>query len=143
MHKKHNGYFTIEASFILPVVLFLYILIIFSALFLYCRCAISQDDFLLGVRAGRFTFGKEHYGEIIYGSKRENEWSAENYVRERLAYKRDFYPFYFTTDGGCILSDNNASVQTSQRGTKMRIVKNIEILNPIKIIREERKNYNA
>ena len=55
MHKKWKGYFTVEASFILPLVLFLYLLIILAALFLYCRCMISQDNFLLGMRGERFS----------------------------------------------------------------------------------------
>lgn len=42
MDKKYRGYLTVEAAFIMPVILFLYLLIILTALFLYCRCAISQ-----------------------------------------------------------------------------------------------------
>lgn len=143
MRKKYNGYFTIEASFILPVVLFLYLLIILSALFLYCRCAISQDNFLLGMRAGRFTWGEDYYGEVLYGSKQEDSWSAENYVQERLAYKRIFYPIYPAQEGECIISRESVVVQTGQRGSENLIVKNVQRLNPVEIIREGRKDYNA
>lgn len=143
MHKKCKGYFTIEASFILPIVLFLYLLIISAALFLYCRCAISQDDFLLGMRAGRFTWGEDYYGEVLYGSKQEGSWSAENYVKERLAYKRTFYPVYPSQEGECMISRENIVVQTGQRGSENLIVKNVQRLNPVEIIREGRKDYNA
>lgn len=143
MRKKWNGYFTIEAAFILPVVLFLYLLIILAALYLYCRCAISQDNFLLGMRAGRFTWGEDYYGEVIYGKEREDSWPAENYVQERLAYKRVFYPFYPSEKGECRITNENVLVQTRQRGSSNQIVKKVQRLNPIEIIREGRKNHNA
>ena len=73
MCKKWKGYLSLEASMILPIVLFLYFLIILAALYLYCRCAISQDTFLLCVRAERFTYGENNYGEVIYGEE-EKEW---------------------------------------------------------------------
>lgn len=143
MHKKFNGYFTIEASFILPVVLFLYFLIIFSALFLYCRCTISQDNFLLAMRAGKFTWGEDYYGEVIYGSEQEKLWQAENYVQDRLARKREFYPVYPAQGGECVISKESVVVQTGQRGSRNRIVKSVQKLNPVEIIREGRKDYNA
>lgn len=143
MNKKSRGYFTIEASVILPIVLFLYFLIIVAALFLYCRCAISQDNFLLGMRAGRFSFGVENYGEVIYGCKQEKTWQAEHYVQERLTYKKAFYPLFPSVNGEYRLGKESVLVQTGQRGSSKKIVKNVESLNPIKIIREERKNKNA
>ncbi len=41
MGKRFKGYCSIEASLVMPMVLFLYLLIILSALFLYCAGAIS------------------------------------------------------------------------------------------------------
>lgn len=143
MHKKFNAYFTVEASFILPVVLFLYLLIILTTMFLYCRCVISQDDFLLGMRAGRFTWGEENYGEVIYGSETENLWSAESYVQERLSGSGRFYPFYFRETGQCRINRDNVVVQTTQKGAKDQLITVIQRVNPIKIIREGRKNHNA
>lgn len=143
MCKKHNGYFTIEAAFILPVVLFLYLLIILAALFLYCRCVISQDDFLLGMRAGRFTWGENDYGEVIYGNEQENTWSAESYVEERLAARKQLYPFYPAETGQCRINKETIIVQTTQKGSKNRITKVIQRVNPVQIIREGRKNDNA
>lgn len=143
MHKKYNGYFSIEASFILPIVLFLYLLIILSALFLYCRCAISQDNFLLGMRAGKFTWGEAHYGEVLYGSKQEGSWSAEDYVQERLGCKKTFYPVYSAREGECTISGENVVVKAVQRGSESRIIKSVQRLNPVNIIREGRKDHNA
>lgn len=143
MHKKCNGYFTIEASFILPIVLFLYLLIILATLFLYCRCAISQDNFLLGLRAGKFTWGEDFYGEVIYGKAQESTWPAEDYVQERLNYKKGFYPFYSSQEGQCSINKENVLVQTGQKGSANQIAKNVQRMNPVEIIREGRKDHNA
>ncbi|MDE6202091.1 MAG: pilus assembly protein, partial [Lachnospiraceae bacterium] len=80
MDKKWKGYFTIEAALIMPLILFLYVIIILTALFLYCRCAISQDNFLLGMRAAGFSYGEDNYGEIIYGEYENNPWTPDSYV---------------------------------------------------------------
>ena len=143
MHKKYNGYFTIEASFILPIVLFLYLLIILSTLFLYCRCVISQNNFLLGVRAGHLTWGEDDYGEVIYGQEQAGGWPAEDYVMERLSYKKNFYPLYSTQEEICSIEKERVLVQTEQKGSNIPIVKEVQRLNPVKIIREGRKKSNA
>ena len=143
MCKKYNGYFTIEATFILPVVLFIYLIIILAAMFLYCRCVISQDDFLLGMRAGRFTWGESGYGEVIYGDEQENLWSAESYVVERFAERREFYPLYSQETAQCQVNGEKVVVRTTQKGAKSQITKVIQRINPIKIIREGRKKRNA
>ena len=93
MGKRFKGYCSIEASLVMPMVLFLYLLIILSALFLYCRCAITQDLFLLGMRAGCFTYGTDSYGEVIYGHA--ETWQAKAYVEERLNDRKQRYPLYF------------------------------------------------
>ena len=143
MCKRYNGYFTVEAAFILPIVLFIYLLIILSTMFLYCRCVISQDDFLLGMRAGNFTWGENNYGEVIYGNEQKNFWSAENYVQERFADHERSYPFYPQKSGQCQVSKEYVIVQTIQKGAKNQIIKVVQKINPVEIIREGRKNFNA
>lgn len=140
MRRKWKGYFTVEASFVMPIVLFLYLLIILTALFLYCRCAISQDNFLLAMRGAGFTWGEENYGEVIYGEAESGLWSAEGYVRERLSYKRSFYPFFPATGGGYEEGGESAVVRTGQKGSGQSIVKTAQRLNPVTMIREGRKN---
>ncbi len=143
MRRRMKGYFTVEASFIMPVVLFLYLLIILAALFLYCRCVISQDNFLLGMRAGSFTLGEENYGEVIYGEAEKGGWQAEDYVKERLNYKRSFYPFFPSVGGECRMSMEAVLVQTGQKALKGVIAKKVQRLNPVDRIREGRGKGNA
>ncbi|MDE7404565.1 MAG: hypothetical protein K2M81_05600 [Lachnospiraceae bacterium] len=143
MHKKCKGYFTVEASFIMPIVLVLYMLIILSALFLYCRCAISQDNFLLAMRAERFTWGEENYGEVIYGLEENELWQAQEYVEERMDRRKTFYPFFPTEARECIVEEDRILVQAGQRGSKDFIIKITQRWNPVRIIREWRANENA
>lgn len=143
MRKKWKGYFTVEASFILPIVLFLYLIIILAALFLYCRSAISQDSFLLAMRAGRFTWGEDYYGEVIYGSEVTEIWSPEDYVKERFNRKKAYYPFFSAEKSECRIENQHACVQIRQKRLKSPIVKTVKKSNPVNIIREWRKNKNA
>lgn len=64
MNKNWNGYMTVEASFLMPMVLFLYLLIILCGFFLYNRCIISQDNYLLAFRGSRFTEASDNYGYL-------------------------------------------------------------------------------
>lgn len=135
MYKKWKGHLTVEASFIMPMVLFLYLLIILAALLLYCRSAISQDNFLLGMRVGRFSWGEDNYGEVIYAEKDTSPWAAEAYVEKRLCYKRAFYPLFPTQNGGCRVSNDTVLVQAAQKGSKVSITKIIKMMNPVTDIR--------
>ena len=139
MHKKWKGYFTVEASFILPLVLFLYLLIILAALFLYCRCMISQDNFLLGMRGERFSEGKTGYGEVIYGTAEADHWRAEEYVEERMLGRRKYYPYFGTTEGRFEEVGEKVMVRAVQRGSAKSIQKELYKVNPIEIVRERRK----
>ena len=143
MHKKWKGYFTVEASFILPIVLFLYLMIILAALFLYCRSAISQDQFLLAMRAQRFTQGEDYYGEVIYGAEEFEDWKPKEYVEERLERRKAFYPFFSTEAARCQIEADFILIESRQKGSKQLITKTVKKVNPIKIIREWRKGQNA
>ncbi len=143
MHRKWNGYFTIEATFIMPIILFLYLLIISAALFLYCRCAISQNNFLLAMRGARFTWGEDNYGEAIFGAEKSDKWQAEDYIQERLVIRRNSYPFYPSCDEECRINKEYVIVQTRQKASKQVIEKKVQKLNPVEMIREGRKNQNV
>lgn len=139
MRKRWRGYFTIEAAFILPVVLFLYLLIILTALFLYCRCVISQDNFLIGMRAERFTDAEENYGEVIYGEKEEGSWYGKEYIESRMERKRAYYPFFPSQGGKCGMYERNVIIESRQKGSGDTIRKIIWKANPVAYIRERRR----
>lgn len=138
MNKRLKGYFTIEASFILPVVLFLYLMIILAALFLYCRCAISQDTFLIGMRAQEFTYGENGYGEVIYGEE-ISRMRTEEYVQERLDLSKKTYPLYPYTQGIYASDPDSVNIQVWRKGYKEPVNKRLQKINPVEILREGRK----
>ncbi len=139
MCKKLKGYFTMEASMILPMVLLLYLMIILAALFMYCRCAISQDTFLLSMRTGRFTFGEREYGEVIYGEENTKKWSPEAYAQERLELRKNTYPFFPYTGGICEIGIESVNIRVWNRKYEGSLCKSTQIINPVKMIREGRK----
>ncbi len=140
MRRWRKGYFSIEASIIMPIVLFLYLIIILTTLYLYCRCAISQDTFLLGMRAGGFTYGAVDYGEVIYGGQESENWSVCAYVEERLVKRKNIYPVYSYTEGNCTVDEENVYIQTTGSRSGGIIQKRILRRNPVAMIREGRRN---
>lgn len=139
MCKKLKAYFSVEASMILPMILFLYLMIILAALFMYCRCAISQDTFLLSMRAGRFTFGEREYGEVIYGEETAKKWSVESYVQERLKLRQNTYPFFSYTGGICEIGTGSVNIRVWNKKYEGSLNKSTQRINPVKMIREGRK----
>lgn len=59
---------TIEVSFIMPMVLLLFLLIIMSGLFQFKRCIVSQNDYLMDFRTKREMMISNNNGEVLYGN---------------------------------------------------------------------------
>ena len=49
-HFSADAYFTVEAALVVPVVLCIFVMILYLAFYLYDRCVISQDCYVLGYR---------------------------------------------------------------------------------------------
>lgn len=58
---KTDAYFTVEAAFLIPVVLCLFALVIYLSFFMYDRCLLTQDS----------------YQTALYGSERKNSEDQE------------------------------------------------------------------
>ncbi|MCI8355321.1 MAG: pilus assembly protein [Lachnospiraceae bacterium] len=138
MNKNWNGYMTVEASFLMPMVLFLYLLIILCGFFLYNRCIISQDNYLLAFRGSRFTEASDNYGEVIYGDMDKKEVD-ETYIRERMAYKAGLGPFYTPEQERVLRQGDMTVVASAGYGGTLTIVKRAEKLNILEIIRTTRR----
>ena len=67
--KKTGGYFSVEASMIIPLVIFLFSFLLYLTFYLYNRCVVSQDVYLLAFR-----------GSLCCGSSPDE---AEKYVTEQ------------------------------------------------------------
>lgn len=137
MNKKWNGYLTVEAAFVMPVVLFLYLTFIVCGFYLYNRCVISQDGYLMAFRGSHFTGFGTDYGEIIYGSM-GNGNSAEEYVKSRLSYKSERYPFCRMELQEVKATGDSLFIRiTGYRGT-LEIKKRAECFNIINIVERTR-----
>lgn len=137
MNKDLKGYLTLEAAYVMPIVLLLYMLIILAGFYLYDRCVISQNDSLLTFRGSRFTAASENYGEVIYGDMIMGSCDEE-YLLTRLEYKERFYPFYISL-GKSISVQNGEIVIVTEGFNNLKITKKAEQINPIEIIREVRR----
>lgn len=49
--RKFSGYMTVEASFIVPMTVCVFVLIIYFANYMYARCMLAQDSYILAFRA--------------------------------------------------------------------------------------------
>ncbi len=72
--RKVSGYMTVEASFVVPLVICVFAFLIYLANFMYARCIVNQDCYILAFRASREAepakyveekssrFGKKYFG---------------------------------------------------------------------------------
>ena len=133
MCKNMKGYLTVEASFVMPIVFFLYILIILCGFFLYNRCVMSQNDYLVAFRGGRFTEAGENYGEVIYGDMMLREPDRQ-YMETRLEYQMRFYPFCHVEGTRTIWNNQQIIVETAGYEGALRIKKKSEQINIVSLI---------
>lgn len=138
--KKLRGYFTIEASFVMPIVLFLYLAVLTAAILLYNRCVVSQDCYLLGLRGARFTRASENYGEVIYGDDRVSDLQRENYIVDRWNRKSVYYLGDTLPELSCVVENQSVLIRAGIKEDLQVIEKQTAILNPVKWIRERRKH---
>ena len=95
--KKLNAYMTIEASFIIPLVIGTYMFLIFASLYLYNKCVINQDSYIKTYRASTFTYWTDEYGEVAYGVLAGRSGSkGREYIESVSDYGR--YPFFSLQD---------------------------------------------
>lgn len=138
-NKNLKAYFTVEAAFLMPVILCIYLIIIMAAIFLYDRSVISQDDYLLAFRGSRFTKTGDNMGEVIYADMKSGEFDRE-YIKIRLYNKSKSYPFYQPeientgTYGGCIF------IVTQGFHNTLLMKKQAEQINPFEQIRKVRRS---
>lgn len=80
-HKKVKGYMTVEAGFVMPWVIFLFVFLIYAAFYLYDKCVLFQDAYTVCFR----------------GSIQKEEAGALDYINAHM--KEQFGSKYFGTGG--------------------------------------------
>lgn len=123
----------------MPIVLFLYLLVTLLAFFLYNRCVISQDLYLLALRGSRFTDQRAFYGEVIYGEMEEKEVDTD-YLQETLTDRLQYYPFYRQQESNIHTDDGDIEIETSGYDGALTVNKRLERLNIREEIRKVRQS---
>lgn len=141
--KKIKGFMTVEASFLMPIILFLYLAILGAALLLYERCTLSQNCFLLVMRGANFTWASEKYGEVIYEDVKYTSKDKEYYIADRWQRQNRSYVGMQKQQMQCIANNVFVSITAKEQGVGQRITKKADILNPVKQVREGRKKKHA
>ena len=78
---KVKGYMTVEAAFIIPWVIFLFVFIIYASFFLYDGCAVFQDSYALAVRAANKQLDNSSLEKYLYDN------AAKQYGNKYIAVR--------------------------------------------------------
>lgn len=79
MRKMINGYFSLEAALILPMVLWIILSMVYLLLFQYNRCLMEQDTGILALR-GAVMQVQNNEDRVIRLSKMVEEMNSEKYM---------------------------------------------------------------
>ncbi len=70
--KRETGaYFTVEASFLIPMVLVIFVLLIYLSFYLYDRCLIAQDAYILCFRSSILKEESDKPQAVLAGKQRQ------------------------------------------------------------------------
>lgn len=134
---------TVEAGFIIPWVIFLFIFLIYAGFYLYDKCVLFQDA----------------YTVCFLGSIQKNETGALDYINAHM--KEQFGSKYFGTEGvqgsarkegqevmvfgacGVKVPLNHFLTMAGKGGWQIQTEARAQIVNPTKIIRRCRMAENA
>lgn len=141
--KNLGGYMTLEAAFIIPWTVFLFVFLIYAAFYLYDKCVLFQDAYTVCFRASvqkeengvseylsshmETQFGKKYFGAGTI-EKRVQQSDKEVRVYGACSVKAPFSHFLTMAQAGGL------SIQTEAKA---------QIINPAKIIRKCRMAENV
>lgn len=77
--KRYRGYMTLEASLLMPMVICVMALLIYFTYYLYGRCIISEDSYILAFRATVSDKGGAPYDPEGYVAERSSVVAGEKY----------------------------------------------------------------
>ncbi|MCH5256907.1 MAG: pilus assembly protein [Lachnospiraceae bacterium] len=137
-----NGYMSIEASFIMPWVIFLFVFIIYTSFYLYDKCVLFQDAYALSLR----------------GSIQKEDGKVLQYINEHMA--EQFGNKYFGVGkvegkaeqsgqevrviGTCSVKIpfDNFLTFSNESGWQIQTEAKAQVINPTKVIRKCRMAEN-
>ncbi|MDE7277541.1 MAG: pilus assembly protein [Lachnospiraceae bacterium] len=141
--KKAKGYMTVEAGFVMPWVIFLFVFLIYAGFYLYDKCVLFQDAYTVCFR----------------GSIQKEEADVLDYINAHM--KEQFGSKYFGTgevqgsarkEGQVVIVSGICNVRVpldhfltmaGKDGWRIQTEARARIVNPTKIIRRCRMAENA
>lgn len=140
--KSVQGYMTLEAAFIIPWVIFLFVFLIYTAFYLYDKCVLFQDAYTLCFRA---SIQKEENGVLNYISSHMESQFGRKYFGvgsvEKSAEQSDKEVCVYGTC--CIkIPFRHFFVMAEEDGWRIQTQAAAQIINPVDIIRKSRMAEN-
>ena len=77
--KRYKGYMTLEASLLMPMVICVIALLIYFTYYLYGRCIISEDSYILAFRATVSDKGGASYDPEGYVAQKASDVAGKKY----------------------------------------------------------------
>ena len=77
--KRYKGYMTLEASLLMPMVICILTLLIYFTYYLYGRCIISEDSYILAFRATVSDKGGAPYDPEGYVAEKASDVAGKKY----------------------------------------------------------------
>ena len=150
-HKKVKralkGYMSLEASFIMPWTIFLFVFLIYSSFYLYDKCVLFQDAYTLCLRG---SVQKEEGGAIKYVNEHMTEKFGNKYFGVgRITGRAEQSVQEIKVIGECKLKIpfDNFLTMAKRSGWEIQVETRAQMINPTKIIRKcriaENFFYNA
>ena len=121
--KGMRGYMTVEAGFVIPWVIFLFVFLIYASFYLYDKCVLFQDAYTVCFRG---SIQKEADGPSVYINAHMKEQFGEKYFGTdgvRTSFKREGQEVIVS---GTLAEEHGWRIQTEARA---------HIMNPTKLIR--------
>lgn len=143
MHRGIKGYMTLEAAFMIPWVIFLFVFLIYASFYLYDKCVLFQDC----------------YAVCFRGSVQKEENGALDYINSHM--ERQFGRKYFgvgSVEGAVEQEGKEVSVygtcsvkipfahfitMANAHGWQIRTSAKAQMINPTKVIRRCRMVENV
>ncbi len=80
--RRFKGYMTLEASLIVPMVICVFVLLMYFTYYLYGRCVLSQDSYIMAFRISRNADAEVHLNTKKYFGSNKPEFNVEKSGKE-------------------------------------------------------------
>lgn len=140
MYKKINsksvkGYMTLEASLIMPWVIFIFVFLIYASFYLYDKCVLFQDAYTLCMRG---SISKEEDGALNYiNAHMDGQFGKKYFGTDKVQGSAERHGDEVKVYAECSvrIPFNHFMVTGGAGGWRIQAEAEAKIINPVKLIR--------